>query len=184
MGPAVHELPALGTTRSIAISASLTPSYPWFAMNPPSHRPFGAAPSHAWAARALLAVVAIIGVLAMHALTMNHDPAMSGMDSTSAQAMAPMGATTAADQSSMHAAHTPVFQGGWVLASAVHDEGGMASVCLAYLTALVLLIGAARQMVTSGRADEAFVGRGLVAWATAARTRASPDLAELCVLRT
>jgi hypothetical protein len=148
---------------------------------------------------ALIASLLVIGVAAMHGLTMNHDASMPGMEAGHTTS-ATLRGTDAAHRTVMVDAPTkvsgsdlaPVVRAGSALAAAVrvvsagtaHSVHAASSCCIAYLTALLLLLVAGRLLGRRRNRTHEFSIRRNVAWAATAVERLRPDLAELSVLRT
>jgi hypothetical protein len=151
-------------------------------------------------AHVLIALVAMIGVVAMHGFTMNHDSAMASMGA---------GHTTSvmihAGDSSHHAVMADAVRIGSPvtdLPAVVSSDGSatvavqvsrassapsthvMATACLAFLTGLLLLVGAGKLLARLRRGGHASALRRGVAWLATAVGALRPDLAELSVLRT
>jgi hypothetical protein len=150
-------------------------------------------------ARALIGFVLVIGVVAMHGLTMAHDAAMPGMGA---------GHTTSATISATDAGHptvmadapgigsgsdlAPVVHAASAVAAAVrvvtagkaHSMHAASTCCSAYLTGLLLLLFAGRLLARRRSGTHEFSIRRNVAWFATAVERLRPDLAELSVLRT
>ncbi len=150
-------------------------------------------------AHALIALVAVIGVVAMHGFTMNHDAAMPSMGAGNITSVT-LAASDSGHHSVMADAHTT---GALVTDAAVVVAAGsatvavrmlraspapsthvMATACLAFLTGLLLLLGAAKLFTHLRRGAHASLLRRGVAWFATAVGRLRPDLAELSVLRT
>ena len=155
----------------------------------------GAVRADRWLWRALIAVVAVIGVVAMHGLTMNHDAVMASMSTVTPVAAAgtgQLGAMTSADTGSSdmnEAAATPTSTSALdaVTLSRIGTQSPadpMTTACLAFLTGLVLLIGAGRMMSRIRPEATTRPNRHSVSWFATALDRLRPDLGELSVLRT
>lgn len=148
-----------------------------------------------WLRRALIAMVAVIGVLAMHGLTMNHDAAMANMSTVTpltAPGTGQLDAMTSAGNGSADMSKaTEMPTGASALDRTTLSRIGMESpaapmttACLAFLAGLVLLVGAGR--LTGRVRPEATTrpSRHSVSWFATALDRLRPDLRELSVLRT
>jgi hypothetical protein len=150
-------------------------------------------------ARALIGFLLVIGVVAMHGLTMDHDASMPGMG-TGHSTSANLNGTDAGHRTVM--ADTPAIGSGLDLAPVVragsavaatlrvvtagtaHSVHAASSCCIAYLTGLLLLLGAGRLLVQRRSFSRDSSQRRDVAWFATAVERLRPDLAELSVLRT
>ena len=149
-----------------------------------------------WLPHALISFVAVLGVLAMHGLTMNHDAAMAGMSTgLSVAAVGPepvepvTGAATAGTADITHATamSSSVRALGVATVSRVgtqHQVDAMTAACLAFLAGLVLLVAANRLLSRVRRDPGPSRNKRHVAWFATAVERLRPDLAELSVLRT
>ena len=125
----------------------------------------------------LIGFLLVIGVVAMHGLTMNHDEAMPGMG-TGHTASANLGGTDAGPRTVMAATLRVVTAG------TAHSMHAATTCCIAYLTSLLLLLGAGRLLVRRRSFSHDSSLRRDVAWFATAVERLRPDLAELSVLRT
>lgn len=152
-----------------------------------------------WLVRALFTVVAVIGVVAMHGLTMNHNPAMGGVNAVSHGSPSPGGslvghelgmpATEASLTDDMGASAPSAATSGladeaMTATTVERTMGGMLTACVAFLTSFLLLLGVARLLLKVGRHSLELDGRAAVSWFATAVQRLRPDLAELSVLRT
>ena len=144
--------------------------------------------------------MAVIGVVAMHGFTMNHDAAMASMGA---------GHNTSVTFHASDSGHGAVMADALAMGSLANDlprvvraDGAaavdalvlraspapgahvMATACLAFLTGLLLLFGASRLLARLRRGSRASRLPHNVAWLATAVERLRPDLAELSVLRT
>jgi hypothetical protein len=150
-------------------------------------------------ARALIGFLLVIGVVAMHGLTMNHDASMPGMG-TGHSTSGDLNGTDAGHRTLMASASAigsgldlaPVVRAGSAVAAAVrvvtagtaHSMHAATTCCVAYLTSLLVLLGAGRLLVRRRSFNHDSSLRRDAAWFATAVERLRPDLAELSVLRT
>jgi len=127
-----------------------------------------------WPGRVLIAVVAVIGILAMHGPTTDHDPPMTGMISSVAA-----GPRVAAASPG----HDPAAASEGDIGAPMTGMDGMALACVALVTGLLLpRARGLRAGLTRATYDSTF--RAGVGWLATACRRWRPDLSELSVLRT
>ena len=158
------------------------------------NRSVGARRADRWLLRALIAVVAVIGVVAMHGLTMNHDAAMASMSTVTpvtASGTGQLDPMTTSGNGSSGMSHAAAMPTGAALDGVGVSRAGSefpvdptASACLAFLAGLVLLVGAGRVMSRVRPEATTRPSRHTVSWFATAVDRLRPDLGELSVLRT
>jgi hypothetical protein len=149
--------------------------------------------------RAFIGLVAVIGIVAMHGLTMNHDAAMPSTDAghtmsatlpminsghDSAMADAPVIGSVPDLAPVVRAGRAAAGAARALTAGSAHSIHAATACCIAYLTGLLLLLGAGRLLGRRRRGRPACELRHDVAWFATAVGRLRPDLAELSVLRT
>lgn len=146
--------------------------------------------------RAIVVLLAVVGVVAMHGLATDHDAAVASMG---------VGQNTSLSHDATRAGHVPVTADALAIASPVTaaapaDSAAAvvmralrsgtahsmhaAACCLAFLTGLLLLLGAGRRLARRRRAIQVPLLRHGVAWLATAVETLRPNLAELSVLRT
>jgi hypothetical protein len=128
-----------------------------------------------WLLRAVIVSAALVGIVAMHGLTLNHNTTMATM--TVATATGVTDATATADNAGPTTAKSPRLVD-------PHTMGDMASMCVAYLAGLLLPTAAGLSLIRTIRRSDAPHRVPAPRWVAAVADRLRPDLAQLSVLRT
>ena len=150
-----------------------------------------------WLLRAITTTVALVGILAMHGLTMNHNTTMVAMSMHTAPATAGGPAHAMAvpaaflKSSAMHAPDEPSAleiapQATPTLSQRIapHATGDMTNACVAILTGLLILMATGSTLIRAVRPSDSSHRVRTPPWISAAVDRLRPDLAQLSVLRT
>ena len=143
-----------------------------------------------WSFRAFVAFASLVGIIAMHGLTMNHNTTMAGHGTQTAAvtahssghgamvmqtlAMAPTAAAQTAHGASGSTASTSM--------SAPRGDDGMSTACVAFLSGL-LFMGAFLSLVQTIRRSRASLRMGAFRTTAAVEYRLKPDLVFLSVMR-
>ena len=147
--------------------------------------------SRRWFLQIAIVAMTVVGLFAMHGLTMNHDSAMAhggAMESASAgsprvgSAHAPH-VDVAAEPAMMTTLAGPVLHSAAAFADAADHSAGMGSACVALLSVLVLVLTSRAALAVVRRATRA-LGATLAKLVERARVAQTLDLVEISVCRT
>lgn len=147
-----------------------------------------------WSFRTFVAFTSLVGIIAMHGLTMNHNTTMASHGTQTPETTAhgsshgamvmqkPAIPPTAPEELTFRVSKVTASTVATPSVTTEHGMGGMATACLAFLSAL-LFAGAALSLVQTVRRTKSSLRVGGFRTTSAVEYRLKPDLALLSVMR-